>query len=172
MPPLGCPTFPKTISRGGAMVNPNGITAAINIIVWRAPFARTVAAVKGYRVGGTGGDGEGGGRTPEILNGCELCIRFDKPPTQPQCLKYWASGTYLLAGGSFIPLLSLAAAVIGPGLQLVHMPALARVIFEGRRMPVGAQVLIRSNDYEAALASWRAYRHPRLMFLGQAAYGL
>jgi hypothetical protein len=42
------------LSRGGTFVNPNGITAAINIIVWRAPFACTVTAVKGYRVGGTG----------------------------------------------------------------------------------------------------------------------
>lgn len=53
--PLGAmPTGVKTLSRGGTFVNPNGITAAINIIVWRAPFACTVTAVKGYRVGGTG----------------------------------------------------------------------------------------------------------------------
>ena len=53
--PLGAmPTSVKILSRGGTMVNPNGITAAINIIVWRAPFACTVTALKGYRVGGTG----------------------------------------------------------------------------------------------------------------------
>ena len=38
-------------SRGGTLVYP---TEAINIIVWRAPFACTVRAVKGYRVDGTG----------------------------------------------------------------------------------------------------------------------
>jgi len=40
--------------RGGILVNSNGITAAINVIAWYAPFACTVLAVKGYRVGGTG----------------------------------------------------------------------------------------------------------------------
>lgn len=38
-------------ARGGTVLNP---AAAINVIVWRAPFACTVTAVKGYRVGGTG----------------------------------------------------------------------------------------------------------------------
>jgi hypothetical protein len=42
-----------TISRGGTVVSA-AITAATNVIVWRAPFACTVTAVKGYRVGGTG----------------------------------------------------------------------------------------------------------------------
>jgi len=41
-------------SRGGTFVNPNGITAAINIIVWYATLACTVTNVRGYRVGGTG----------------------------------------------------------------------------------------------------------------------
>jgi hypothetical protein len=107
----------------------------------------------------------GGGWTPATLNGCELYVRFDKPPTQPQCLEYWASGTYLLAGACFIPLLSLAAAVIGPGLQLAHMPGLARFIFERRRMPGGARVLIQRDEYQAALVSWRTYRFPRFAFL-------
>lgn len=40
--------------RGGILVNSNGITAAINVIAWRAPYACTVRAVKGYRVSGTG----------------------------------------------------------------------------------------------------------------------
>ncbi len=44
----------SAISRGGALVNSNGITAAVNIIVWRAPFSCTVTKVYGYRVGGTG----------------------------------------------------------------------------------------------------------------------
>lgn len=43
-----------TISRGGTLIQASGLTAAVNIIVWRAPFACTVTAVKGYRVGGTG----------------------------------------------------------------------------------------------------------------------
>lgn len=42
------------IERGGTVVNPNGITAAINIPAWCAPYAATVQSVKGYRVGGTG----------------------------------------------------------------------------------------------------------------------
>lgn len=40
-------------SRGATIVS-SAITAAINVIVWRAPFACTVTAVKGYRVGGSG----------------------------------------------------------------------------------------------------------------------
>ena len=40
-----------TFSAGGTLINP---TAAINVIVWRAPFACTVTKVQGYRVGGTG----------------------------------------------------------------------------------------------------------------------
>jgi hypothetical protein len=39
------------ISRGGTILSP---TVAINVIVWRAPFACTVTNVRGYRVGGTG----------------------------------------------------------------------------------------------------------------------
>lgn len=39
-------------SRGGTIVNPNGITATINIIVWYATVACTVTNVRGYRVGG------------------------------------------------------------------------------------------------------------------------
>jgi hypothetical protein len=54
VPGARLPDFAGTISRGGTFVNPNGITAAINIIVWRAPFACTVTKVWGYRVGGTG----------------------------------------------------------------------------------------------------------------------
>ncbi len=41
-------------NRGGTLVNATGIIAAINIIVWRAPFACEVTNVRGYRVGGTG----------------------------------------------------------------------------------------------------------------------
>lgn len=40
-------------SRGGTVVKSDGV-AAINVIVWRAPFACTVTAVKGYRVSGSG----------------------------------------------------------------------------------------------------------------------
>jgi hypothetical protein len=39
------------LSRGGTVLTPSG---AINVIVWRAPFACTVTNVRGYRVGGTG----------------------------------------------------------------------------------------------------------------------
>ncbi|MDD5082736.1 MAG: hypothetical protein PHU08_05120 [Dehalococcoidales bacterium] len=40
-----------SFSKGGNVLSPDG---AINVIIWRAPFACTVTAVKGYRVGGTG----------------------------------------------------------------------------------------------------------------------
>jgi len=42
-----------TFSRGGTFVNADGVSTG-NFIVWRAPFACTVTAVKGYRVGGSG----------------------------------------------------------------------------------------------------------------------
>jgi hypothetical protein len=54
VPNAQLPTWATILSRGGILVNPNGITAAINVIAWRAPFACTVAKVWGYRVGGTG----------------------------------------------------------------------------------------------------------------------
>jgi hypothetical protein len=38
-------------SRGGTVLTPSG---AINVIVWRAPYACTLTNVRGYRVGGTG----------------------------------------------------------------------------------------------------------------------
>lgn len=38
------------ISRGATVLNP---AAAVNVIVWRAPFSCTVTNVRGYRVGGT-----------------------------------------------------------------------------------------------------------------------
>lgn len=41
-------------SQGGTLVNPDGITGSINIIIWEAPYACRVVKVKGYRVGGTG----------------------------------------------------------------------------------------------------------------------
>jgi len=50
---LSANTLVSTFSKGGIVVS-SGITVAINVIVWRAPFAGTVTAVKGYRVGGTG----------------------------------------------------------------------------------------------------------------------
>jgi hypothetical protein len=40
-------------SRGGTILVPSG---AVNVIAWRAPWACTVLAVKGYRVGGTGAE--------------------------------------------------------------------------------------------------------------------
>jgi len=41
--------------KGGTLYKSDGIAnAALNIIVWRAPFACTVTNVRGYRVGGTG----------------------------------------------------------------------------------------------------------------------
>lgn len=45
------PVIPVTFARGGTVLTP---TEAINVIVWRAPFACTVTKVWGYRGGGTG----------------------------------------------------------------------------------------------------------------------
>lgn len=51
MPPnVGIQRFPV----GGTLIKTDGLTDAINVIVWEAPFACTVTNVKGYRVGGTG----------------------------------------------------------------------------------------------------------------------
>jgi len=41
----------QTFARGGTILSPSG---AINVIVWYAPIACVLTAVKGYRVGGTG----------------------------------------------------------------------------------------------------------------------
>lgn len=40
-----------SIQRGGTLLDPSG---ARDVTIWRAPYACTVTAVKGYRVGGTG----------------------------------------------------------------------------------------------------------------------
>ncbi len=42
-----------SFSRGGTLLNADGVATG-NIIVWRAPFACTMSALKGYRVGGSG----------------------------------------------------------------------------------------------------------------------
>ena len=42
-----------TFSRGGTLVNAVDGLAAMNVVVWIAPYACTVVAVKGYKVGGT-----------------------------------------------------------------------------------------------------------------------
>lgn len=47
----GLDTTYRPISRGGTILTPSG---AVDVIVWRAPFACEVLAVKGYRTGGTG----------------------------------------------------------------------------------------------------------------------
>jgi hypothetical protein len=102
-----------------------------------------------------------GGWTPAILNGCELCIRFDKPPTQPHASSTGRAGrTFWRARASS------RCSPRGRGdRQLAHMPGLARFIFERRRMPGGARVLIQRDEYQAALVSWRTYRFPRFAFL-------
>jgi hypothetical protein len=41
-------------TKGNGVYNPSGITVAVNMIAWRAPYACTVTNVRGYRVGGTG----------------------------------------------------------------------------------------------------------------------
>lgn len=41
----------ETPTRGGSILTPSG---AINIVVWRAPYACTVTNVRGFRKGGTG----------------------------------------------------------------------------------------------------------------------
>jgi hypothetical protein len=47
-------THSEIITKEKTLYNPSGITAAGNIIVWRAPYSCTVTNVRGYRVGGTG----------------------------------------------------------------------------------------------------------------------
>lgn len=40
--------------KGNGLYNPSGITTTPNLFTWVAPYACTVTAIKGYRVGGTG----------------------------------------------------------------------------------------------------------------------
>jgi hypothetical protein len=42
------------LSRGATLYNSTGLTTAMNIIAWYAPFSCTVSNVRGYRVSGTG----------------------------------------------------------------------------------------------------------------------
>lgn len=42
---------PLTFSRGGTLLTPQ---SPANVVIWRAPFACTVTAVKGFAVGATG----------------------------------------------------------------------------------------------------------------------
>lgn len=44
----------KTFLKGGTLYASAGLSSAVNIISWRAPFACTVTNVRGYRVGGSG----------------------------------------------------------------------------------------------------------------------
>ena len=44
-------TTPLTFSRGGTLLTPQ---SPINVVIWRAPFACTVTALKGFAVGATG----------------------------------------------------------------------------------------------------------------------
>jgi hypothetical protein len=43
----------RSISRGGTIYNPSGISTAVTVPVWTAPYACTVTAVKGYRISGS-----------------------------------------------------------------------------------------------------------------------
>ena len=42
-----------TITRGGTLYSSSGITGAVNLIAWRAPYACTLTKLYGYRVSGT-----------------------------------------------------------------------------------------------------------------------
>jgi hypothetical protein len=47
--------FPvNKLARGGVLYSASGLSSAVNIIVWEAPFNCLVTNVKGYRVGGSG----------------------------------------------------------------------------------------------------------------------
>lgn len=47
----------ETISRGGGVLNTAaGITAAVDVVTWRAPFSCTVINVRGFRTGGSSAD--------------------------------------------------------------------------------------------------------------------
>jgi len=51
---LASNTLGNLKTKGNGVYNPSGITVAVNMIAWRAPYACTVTNVRGYRVGGTG----------------------------------------------------------------------------------------------------------------------
>ena len=42
-----------TITRGGTLYSSSGITGAVNLVAWRAPYSCTLTKVYGYRVAGT-----------------------------------------------------------------------------------------------------------------------
>ncbi|MFZ4436819.1 MAG: hypothetical protein ACOYOS_00165 [Syntrophales bacterium] len=45
----------KVIDKEGVIYNSAGVpNAALNVIIWRAPYACTLTRIYGYRVGGTG----------------------------------------------------------------------------------------------------------------------
>lgn len=53
VPDARIPVALRTIERGGNIFNPYGIGAAVDLRVWRAPYACTVTAIRAKRVGGT-----------------------------------------------------------------------------------------------------------------------
>ena len=42
-----------TITRGGTLYSSSGITGAVNLLAWRAPYSCTLTKFYGYRVAGT-----------------------------------------------------------------------------------------------------------------------
>lgn len=79
------------------------------------------------------------------------------------------TGNYVAGSGGFLWLLqSYVPFLIGAGLSLCHMTALARTIYEAPMVwshgkPI-CRSLIQPNEYAPALREWRAYTHPVYAF--------
>jgi hypothetical protein len=167
-PPVTCNARGKDVSATNDLVYSHFRYSAANYedaTGW--DFSTSVAAYTRDWANAPGG----GSWTPAILNACEIGVYRAGTTNTVMVMKYNVTGNYYQAGACFIPILSLMFGLIGAGLSAADMPALARFIFDHRRMPGGARVLIRPDEYREALESWRRYLSPRYAFLTPAACG-
>ncbi len=103
----------------------------------------------------------GGSWTPAVVNATELYVDADPASVQIQMTKYYATGTYLQAGESFLTFYAWAALSLGGNILLSHMPRLAAVAW-ARKFERGiGRVTWLPSEYAEALRALRDYRHPR-----------
>lgn len=102
----------------------------------------------------------GGSWTPAVVNATELYADADPASVQIQMTKYYATGTYLQAGESFITFYVWAALSLGGNVLLSHMPRIAAAAW-ARKFERGiGRVTWLPSEYAAAWRALRGYRHP------------
>ena len=109
------------------------------------------------------------GATVALLNAAQagLTSSGGGQPSRINASQVYVGGEYDVATSGFVMILCGIAGLIGAGVLLSEMPALARAA--SRVSPVGiCKSLILPHEYAPALGAWRAYRHPRFVFLGRA----